>query len=306
MPTTPIVPSVVGHQAERAIQRDVSALAGLLARLDGDQWRRATSGGGDIVTMVAHLAEGAARLAHAWQHRVDAEADMALLHTFDAPHEVPAVEMPIDDHAQVLTAYRRATDGLSRALSGVRQEDWSWPVWSPLGGVETLGEAARRWLSHHHVHRSDVHEGLARSLPPDEDTSRLAAEFVLDALARRGGDAVTPPFTLEVVTRPPGAGTWTLIFERPRPRGSVEDIWEALVGHHPEALEMHRVEHGGSDRARVRIKTSGEALWRVAFRRGGSWNDLEVYGDDEGRRVWERLVDGVAAEESAGIGPVQH
>lgn len=305
MTTTTIVPSVLGHQAERAIQREVAALTALLERLPPDDWRRSAAGF-EVAATVAHLAEGADRLAHAWRNRVDVEADSVLLHTFDEPGRGPTVEMDTSDPAAVLAAYRRATSELSQALGGVREEDWSWPVWSPLGGVETLGEAARRWLTHHHVHHVDVCTALDRPAPEDEETSRLAAEFVLDALARRGGDSVTPPFAIEVVTATPGAGTWTLIFEDPKPRVDVEDVWQALVGHTPEALESHRVEHGATDTARVRVKARGRDLWRIAFRRGGSWADLAVHGDDAAREVWRHLVASVAGEETAGLGRVQH
>ncbi|MDP8960453.1 MAG: hypothetical protein M3N32_02365, partial [Actinomycetota bacterium] len=42
--------------------------------------------------------------------------------------------------------------------------------------------------------------------------------------------------------------------------------------------------------ARGTIRGDGELVWRAAFRRGGSWEDLEAHGDDEALRVWERLV----------------
>lgn len=306
MTTSPIVPSLLGHQAESTIRRGVEELDATVSRLSDEAWRRTDDRGVSVVERVAHLAEGAAKLAHAWQARVDAEADGALLHTFDGPG-VPPVDMPTDDPAAVHRAYQRATGQLLSALGTVLQDDWSWPVWSPLGGVETLAEAARRWSAHHLVHLDDVVRALGTAPDHDEDTTRLAAEFVLDALARRGDESVdVRPLIIEVVTGTPGAGTWTVAFDEPRPRQHVEDVFESLVGHHPEALETYRVERGSSGRARLAVKTDGETLWRVAFERGGAWSDLSVHGDDAGRDAWSAMVDAVSAGAGSGIGPVQH
>lgn len=306
MTTTPIVPSLLGHQAESTIRRGVNALDAVLDRLSTERWRTTDPTGTSVVERVAHLAEGAAKLAHAWRARVDAEADGALLHTFDGPHAAP-VEMPVEDHGAVHAAYRRGTDQLLAVLGTVREDDWSWPVWSPLGGIETLGEAARRWSTHHLVHHDDVLRALGLTVDHDEDTSRLAAEFVLDAVARRGDDGdVERPLVIEVITSTPGAGTWTVAFDQPTARANVEDIWEALVGHHPEALETYRVERGSTGRARLTVRTDGETLWRVAFRRGASWDDLDVHGDDVARRAWHTLVAHISDGARDGIGPVQH
>ncbi len=305
MSTSPIVPTVLGHQAERAIRHDVGVLTSLLERLRDDDWDR-PGPQGDVAWTVAHLGEGAERLAHAVKSRLDVEEDDALLHTFDDPAEPSTVEVDTADRGAVLAIYRAGTAALQEALGGVLEADWSWPVWSPLGGAETLAEAARRWVTHHHVHNVDVHVALGRPAPDDDDVERLAAEFVLDAIARRGGDAVPPPLSIEVVTSLPGAGSWTLIFSEERDRVDVEDVWETLVGHHPDAKETHRVEHGTDDRARLRIKARGGDLWRIAFRRGGAWADLEVHGDDEARQLWDQLVASVSGQATAGIGRVQH
>lgn len=297
---------MLGHQAERAAATDVRGLIGTLTRLTGEEWSATTPLGETVAHVVAHLAEGTQRLADAWRRRVDAEADEALLHTFDGTSKGPAVEMDVSDTEAVVRAYRRATADLQATLGAVLDQDWAWPVWSPLGGAETLAEAARRWVAHHHVHRGDIQAALGRSVAADEDTTRLAAEFSLDAIARRGSDAVTPPLAIEVVTSTPGAATWTLIFEEPRPRDFAGSVWQALVGHHPEALEEHRLEHGSSDAARLRIKGDGRTVWRAAFGRGRSWADLEVHGDDDAKDAWKRLLDAVTAREGSGLAPVQH
>lgn len=306
MASRPVVSSVLGHQAERAGAADVAALTQLLRYLDARQWRAPARGGVSVAEVVAHLAEGTMRLSEAWRRRLDAEADEALLHTFDDASGPPAVEMETSDPSAVLSAYRAATAHLRQTLGTVLERDWWWPVWSPLGGAETLGEAARRWLAHHHVHRWDVHQAIGRPLAAEEETTRLAAEFALEALARRGADQVVPPLTLGVVTGPPGAGTWSVIFERPRPRAVVDSVWEELIGHHPEALESHRVEHGSSEAARLRIRTDGQTLWRAAFAREAAWHELEIHGDDEARAAWDRLVAAVAGPAATGLRPLQH
>lgn len=307
MTSKTIVPNVLGATAERALMHDVAALTSTLRRLDADAWHRSTPvGGAPVATVTAHLAEGAARLAAAWRARVDAEENEALLHTFDDPEVAPEVEMDTSDPDRVLAAYVTATSELRTTLGALRQDDWSWPVWSPLGGLETLAEAVRRTLAHHHVHASDVARGLGLRVDPGEDVTRLVTEFVLDALARRGGQVVSgPPLVVQVVTDPPGAGTWSLILgEEERPT-EVHSVYEAFVGAHPESRPRHRVERGAHPSARVTLRGGGEDLWRAAFRRGGSWDELDVHGDDAGRELWSQLLDHAMAT-PRGLGRVQH
>lgn len=306
MSTRPIVSSVLGPRSQRAADAEVAGLAATLARLDPDEWRATTPTGSGVADVVAHVAEGAQRLADACRRRIDAEPDEVLLHTFDDPAGPPPVVMDTSDPTAVLAAYRDATSQLQWALADVLPDDWEWPVWSPLGGAETLAEAARRWVAHHHVHRADVHVATARPLAEDDEVTRLTAEFSLEAMARRGGDVVTAPFGIEVVTAPPGAGTWTLVFDEPRPRTPPGTVWEALLGHHPAALELHRLEHGGTESARLRVRSDGSTLWRATFRRGASWADLEIHGDDEARRVWQQLLTSLSGDRRSGLAPLQH
>lgn len=301
-----IVPNVLGGEAERALALDVAALTATLRRLDEDGWRRETPvGGAPVVTVTAHLAEGARRLSDAWRARVDAEENEALLHTFDDPSAPPQVAMATTDPATVQRAYIDATDELRRTLGAVRQDDWSWPVWSPLGGLETLAEAVRRTLAHHHVHASDIARGLGMRVDPGDEITRLVTEFVLDAVARRGGSVVDGPLVVQVVTDLPGAGTWSLVLGQQRQPAEVDNVYEAFVGAHPEATTRHRVERGAHPEARLTIRAGGEELWRAAFQRGGSWSNLEVHGDDEARASWARIIDRAMAA-PRGIGRVQH
>lgn len=301
-----IVPTVLGAAAEAALGHEVGTLRRTLRGLDDDAWRRATPlGGATVVTVVAHLAEGMDRLAHAWRARVDAEENEVLLHTFDDPSTAPDVDMDVSDPAAVESAYVRATDDLRSTLATVRQDDWSWPVWSPLGGLETLAEAVRRTLAHHHVHASDVARGLGMRVEPDDDVTRLVTEFVLDALARRGGEAVDEPLVVQVVTDLPGAGTWSLVLGQDVSRQEVDNVFQAFVGTHPEATARHRVERGARDGARLTVRADGETLWRAAFRRGADWSELDIHGDDEARRLWDRLLER-AVTATSGIGRVQH
>lgn len=306
METHAIAANVLGPAAEQGIGDEVGRLAATLDRLDPDDWQRPTPcGDAPVATIVAHLTEGAQRLGAAWERQVDAEANQVLLHTFDDPATSPEVTMDTSDPAAVFSAYRAGTGRLRRALGTVRQQDWSWPVWSPLGGVETLAEAVRRWLAHHHVHRADVLAALHRPIDADEDAVRLVAEFVLDALARRGGDTVPAPMTFEVVTSLPGAGTWSLVFEEEAPRPDITSVWKAIVDRYPQPTQLHRIERGSSGTARLQLRAPGEALWRAAFQRDGSWDDIEVHGDDQAREVWATMLDHVAGAPGQGLGQVQ-
>jgi hypothetical protein len=119
-------------------------------------------------------------------------------------------------------------------------------------------------------------------------------EFVLDALARRAGGHVPAPMRLEVVTAPPGGGTWTIVFDAPAPPPDVDNIWNELLGSHPAATDLHRVERGSDPTARGVLRGEGQDLWRAAFRRGASLSDLAVHGDTEARAAWATILDTAA------------
>lgn len=289
MSTRPIVPSVLGPESERLLYRDVRHLSRLLKGLDTSGWERQVAGV-DVRQVVAHLADGADELAGEIESRSAAPSSRPLHAPFhDAAPAAYARSDPGDPEA-VLRRYDEAMRRLLHALGTTPQRDWSWPVWSPLGGAETLASAARRTLAHHYVHRHDVLAATGSGDDPHDATVRLVVEFVLDALARRGGELIAPPVTFEVVTSLPGAGTWQLVFDEPPPAREVDSLWDELVRHHPEARDLHRVERGSGDVSRAQIYATGEELWRTAFGRGGSWQDLEVHGDDEGRSAWSELT----------------
>lgn len=291
MPTRPVAPDVLGPEVEHLLGRESAELLAVLRRAGHDMWSRTTGAAGSTVAeVVEHLTEEAERVARAWE-RHDLEAGQPLFHAFEEPELKPELEQAPDNPMQARDRYRGAMERLRRLLRQVRQEEWSWPSMTPLGGVETLAEASRRWLGHHYIHRQDVLAALQQRLDRHDSTVRLVVEFVLDVLARAGGEVVPRPMTFELVTATPGAGTWTLRFDEPDSihRDDLE-VWQALLGWQPNAPQDHRVERGSSEAARATIRGDGELVWRAAFRRGGSWDDLEAHGDDEALRVWERLV----------------
>lgn len=291
MPTRLIAPDVLGPEVEHLLGREVAELVAVLRRMGPEVWSRATSAGGSTVAeVVEHLAEDAERITRAWE-RHDPEAGQPFFHAFEEPERRPELEHASGTPTEAHDRYRRSMERLRRGLRQARQEEWSWPSLTPLGGVETLAEAARRWLGHHYVHRQDVLGALGRPLDRHDHTVRLVVEFVLDMLARVGGDVVPRPMTFELVTANPGAGTWTLRFDEPDAvRRDDLEVWQALLGWRPSAPPDHRVERGSAEAARVAVRGDGELVWRAAFRRGGKWEDLEAHGDDEGVAVWERLV----------------
>jgi uncharacterized damage-inducible protein DinB len=286
-----IVPPVLGPAAANSLGHQVRTLREALRRLDDDAW--ATSVGPTRTSAsgtVAHLADGMGALAEAWRRRLDPEEREVLLHVMDD------ADAPVHPHVpgdEALAGYRRATDALLEVLGTVRLDDWSWPVWSPLGGAEPLAAAVRRVLAHHHVHTHDL-ATVTGPLVADEATERLVVEFVLDALARRAGGHVPAPMRLEVVTAPPGGGTWTIVFDAPAPPPDVDNIWNELLGSHPAATDLHRVERGSDPTARGVLRGEGQDLWRAAFRRGASLSDLAVHGDTEARAAWATILDTAA------------
>ncbi len=291
MPTRTIAPDVLGPEVEHLLGREAAELLSVLRRASHDMWRRTTSAGGSTVAeVVEHLTEEAERAARAWERR-DLEAGQPLFHAFEEPELRPELEQMPDNPVQARDRNRAAMERLRRLLRQVRQDEWAWPSTTPLGGVETLAEASRRWLGHHYVHRQDVLVALDQPLDRHDSTVRLVVEFVLDILARAGSEVVPRPMTFELVAAAPGAGTWTLRFDDPDSvRRDHLEVWQALLGWQPKVPPDHRVERGSSEAARATIRGDGELVWRAAFRRGGSWEDLEVHGDDEALAVWDRLV----------------
>ncbi|MDP8961867.1 MAG: maleylpyruvate isomerase N-terminal domain-containing protein, partial [Actinomycetota bacterium] len=290
MPTRPIAPDVLGPEVEHLLGREAAELLAVLRRAGHDVWSRTTGAGGSTVAeVVEHLTEEVEHVSRAWE-RHDLQADQPLFHAFEEPEHKPELVQSPDTPMQARDRYRRAMERLRRLMRRTRQEDWAWPSMTPRGGAETLAEAARRWLGHHYVHRQDVLAALGQPLDRHDSTVRLVVEFVLDALAKAGGEVVPRPMTFELVTATPGAGTWTLHFDEPDAiRRDDLEVWQALLGWRPDAPPDHRVERGSTEAARGTIRGDGELVWRAAFRRGGSWEDLEAHGDDEALRVWERL-----------------
>lgn len=291
MPTRPIAADVLGPEVEHLLGREAAQLLAVLRRGGQEVWSRTTSAGGATVAeVVEHLTEEVERVARSWERR-DLEASQPLFHAFEEPELKPELERAPDTPIQARDRYRGVMERLRRLLRQVRQEEWPWPSMTPLGGVETLAEASRRWLGHHYVHRQDILAALQQPLDRHDNTVRLVVEFVLDALARTGGRVVPHPMTFELVTAAPGAGTWTLQFDEPDSiRRDDLEVWQALLGWQPSLPPDHRVERGSPEAARATIRGDGELVWRAAFRRGGRWEDLEAHGDDEALSVWERLV----------------
>ena len=110
------------------------------------------------------------------------------------------------------------------SFSGTRRRSVTcWPRSGPVGPTTGPGRSGRRsggprrWRRLHvagsRTIGCTITTSSRRSIGspcPDGDTEDLLSEFVLDALARRGGPAVTPPLVAEVVVSPPGSGTWTI------------------------------------------------------------------------------------------------
>jgi hypothetical protein len=153
------------------------------------------------------------------------------------------------------------------------------------------------------VHHHDILASIDRRPVPDGDTDDLVSEFVLDALARRGGPAVAAPLVAEVVVSPPGSGTWTVYIDAEPGRQPLPTLWEEIVSA-SDVRDRFRVERGTADLGGLIVRTDGETLWRAAFRRGASWSDLDVHGDDQSKSQWEQLVRALSSEKQ-GIGVVQ-
>jgi hypothetical protein len=302
MTTQPIVPAVLGLAAEKAAIRDVEALTGLLDALDDEGWLANGSGRPSALGLVDHLAAGARRLGEAWLQRRDpADSVGALQH----PVHDPGTGAPSDalSPGNAMQAYRDGTTLLLRALGTCRSDDWAWPVWSPLGGTEPLAGAVRRWVAHHRVHHLDIAEGIGRTPAADPALQVLVSEFVLDAIARRGGPAVEPPLHIEVIVDPPGAGTWTLFVDEPASREELPSLWQEVMSRQDER-DLHRLERGSGGAARLVVRTDGETLWRAAFDRGASWRDVGLHGDDAARDLFQRMTDALTRTDD-GVSRIQ-
>jgi len=302
MTTHPIVPAVLGLAAEKAVIRDVDALTALLDALDDHGWRVNLSGQPSVLHLVTHLAVGARRLGDAWVQRRDPTDSVgALQHPVHDPGTGSMADASDPDDA--MRSYRNGTTTLLRALGTCRSDDWAWPVWSPLGGTEPLAGAVRRWVAHHRVHHLDIAERVGATPATDPELQVLVSEFVLDAIARRGGPAVEPPLHVEVIVDPPGAGTWTLFVDEPASRQELPSLWEEVMSRQDER-DLHRLERGSGGAARLVVRSDGETLWRAAFDRGASWRDVELHGDDGSRDLFRRMTDALTRTDD-GVSRIQ-
>ncbi len=290
MATQAIPTEALGMQALRLMERERAQFLAVMRGRDGPDWNLKTGFRGmTIAQLVQHLVEDSERLADAWERHyshLDEPLFWALEHpeahaTFDENHAEPD---------ELLERYATAMERVQKSLAQARLDDWAWPSVCPLGGFETLSEAARRWLAHHYVHREDVHEMLG--LPPDhhDESVALVVEFTLHALAKVGGDTVPHPLSMKVITAPPGAGAWTLIFEDPAEHDDrFSTTWEKFIGWESEPPPGQRVERGTRPGTRVSVRGDGEAVWRAGFGRGHDWDELRVHGDDEAVEAWQHL-----------------
>lgn len=284
---------ILGPQATRLLYRDANELLDLLGRLHEENWRQRNGReGASVAEIVEHLAEDADQLTEALEHHDDSLSEPLFHALREDPQRRPELNYDPESPDEVIERYRQAMARLDHALETARPSDWSWPASTPLGGTETLAEATRRWLAHHYVHRMDIHDLLRRRPDTHGPTVEMVVEFVLDALARIGGDVVPPPMYFSICTHAPGSGQWTLRFDDPeKVQHDNLAVWQKLLGWQPQTPPAHRLEHGLADAPRARIDGPGERLWRAAFDRGASWKDLEVHGDDRGVEVWSELVD---------------
>ncbi len=291
MPTRTIPTEALGIQAVRLMERERAELLRILKRSDGPDWNLKT-GFRDMTAaeLLHHLVEDSERLADAWERRYS-HLDEPLFWALEPAGEEHAFEEDPADHDELIERYSTAMERVRASLAEARFDDWAWPSLSPLGGLETLSEAARRWLAHHYVHREDMQEILGLPHDNHEETVGLVVEFTLHALAMVGGDSVPHPMAMKVITAPPGAGAWTLVFADPDERDEhFATIWKKFFGWETEPPPERRVERGTGPGTRVSIRGHGEALWRAGFGRGHSWDELQVHGDEEAVRGWRDLT----------------
>ncbi|MFN2556567.1 MAG: maleylpyruvate isomerase N-terminal domain-containing protein [Nitriliruptorales bacterium] len=292
MGTRTIPTEALGMQAVRLMDRERAELLAVLKGRDGPDWNLKTGFRGMTVTeLVQHMVEDSERLADAWERHYS-HLDEPLFWALEHPEEEHALEEDPAEPDELVERYSTAMERVRTSLAQARLDDWEWPSVCPLGGLETLSEAARRWLAHHYVHREDIHEILG--LPPDndEETVSLVVEFTLHALVMVGGDSMPYPMAMKVITAPPGSGAWTLVFADPDEREDrFATTWEKFLGWESEPPPERRVERGTGPGTRVSVRGYGEAVWRAGFGRGHSWDELQVHGDDEAVQAWERLTE---------------
>lgn len=291
MSTRTIPEEGLGIQVVQLMQRERSQLLRCLQGCDEPDWNLKTGFQGmSVAEIVQHLVEDSEQLADAWERHYS-HLDEPLFYALEHPEAEQAVEDPLEPD-ELIQRYSEAMQRVRDTLARARLDDWAWPSMCPLGGVETLAEAARRWLAHHFVHREDIAEILGLPMDTHEETVALVVEFTLHALARVGGENVPRPMAFKVITAPPGSGAWTLMFDEPQEIGrEYVTLWEEVLGWEPEQPDAHRVERGTEPGTRVSARGDGETVWRAGFARGHSWDELEVHGDDEAVQAWERLTE---------------
>ncbi len=292
MATQTIPTEALGMQVVQLMDRERTQLLRCLRGRDEPDWSLKTGFRGlSVAELVHHLVEDSERLADAWQRHYS-HLDEPLFRALEHPEEEHAFEEDPAHPDELLERYSTAMERVRTSLAQARLDDWDWPSISPLGGLETLSEAARRWLAHHYVHREDIHEILGRPIDTHEETVALVVEFTLDALARVGEENVPHSMVFKVVTSTPGSGAWTLGFDEPHDLGRESvTLWEEVVGWEPDQRDAPRVERGTGPGTRVSVRGDGDSVWRAGFGRGHSWDELRVHGDDDAVQAWQRLTE---------------
>ena len=241
------VPAAPSITAVEGFSRAAEALHGLLATLEGDDWRMAVLRDLDVQGLVGHLTG----VEQDMQHALHGDPSVA-----DADHVAstqPAATQQVGrDPHETLAEWRRAVD---QTLALAHQAGTDGAVLSMHGMRLSLDalvvvRAFELW-----THENDVRRvlGLPASTP-DPSTLTLMTDLAVKMLphAVRRTQSVPSSVDLHLVLTGAGGGTWDIPFGSRDSEGDAEDV--VLVA---DSVDFCRMVANRVDRAMLELHTSG-------------------------------------------------
>jgi uncharacterized protein (TIGR03083 family) len=189
MDVTRAAASADGRAAEKdhlvaLLAEEWSAIAGLLAGLDGEQWSRTALPGWDIHDVVAHLVGTERALTGAAVPRVDEGSDPGphVRNDMGRVNEAWVAALRKLSHADLLAEFRAVTAQRLAALVAMTADDFDAPSWTPVGDA-TYGRFMQVRVFDCWMHEQDIREAVG---VPGHDGGAAAQQALSEVVRALG------------------------------------------------------------------------------------------------------------------------